>query len=263
MTSSSDNMEKIRIRDNLFQYHFNRDENGEPNSIYVGIDDRRNKALILDTAFLSCAEHVKKDLEEQGIEPEVVILSHYHPDHAGGTPVFQHCRLYASEFYLVNYENCQRWHPDLTFIPPTDVIKDGDTLTFGSFNFRFIYAPGHSNCTVLTLINEDVLHIGDLLMLSEDDKLTLPYISMGGSFDEHIRSLEKIKTIAYNLLAFGHGHLSSEKEKNTAMIDDLLYYLNRVQDSMGTLPLAVCLRNDITTYAHTEYHDNNLMYLTL
>jgi hydroxyacylglutathione hydrolase len=263
MNTKNTNMAKIKIRENLFQYHFPEDDNGEPNSIYVAIADHRKKALILDTAFRNCAESVKKDLEEQGIEPEIVVLSHYHPDHAGGTPVFKDCRLYASEYYPDNYENCQRWRPDLTFIPPTDLIKDGDTLTFGSFNFRFIYAPGHSKCTVLTLINEDVLHIGDLLMRSTDDMLTLPYISMGGSFNEHIRSLEKIKTLDYNLLAFGHGHLSGDKEKIAAMIDDSLYYLNRVSDSMGTLPLAVCLKNDISAYAHTDYHDNNLMYLMI
>ena len=263
MSNNSDNLEKIKIRDNFFQYHFREDDNGEPNSIFVCIDDHRKKALILDTAFRGCAESVNKDLETQGLEPEIVVLSHYHPDHTGGTPVFKNCRLYASEFYADNYENCQRWNPDLTFIPPTDVIKDGDTLSFGSFTLRFIYAPGHSKCTVLTLINEDVLHIGDLLMLSEDDTLTLPYISMGGSFKEHIQSLEKIKTLDYNLLAFGHGHLSSDKAKVTAMIDDSLYYLNRVLDSMGTLPLAVCLKNDISTYAHTEFHDNNLMYLMI
>jgi hydroxyacylglutathione hydrolase len=256
-------MEKIEIRENLFQYHFAEDDNGEPNSIYVGIDKPRKKALILDTAFRACAESVKRDLAEQGIEPEMVFLSHFHPDHAGGTPVFQGCRLYASEYYGDNYENCQRWSPDATFLVPTDMIKDGDTLTFGSFKLRFIHAPGHSKCTVLTLINEEVVHIGDLIMLTHDDKLTLPYISMGGSFKEYIRSLEKLKALDYKTLALGHGHIISDKEKIGAMIDDLLYYLNRVLDSMGTLPLAVCLQKNISNYAHTEYHDNNLMYLMI
>jgi len=90
----------------------------------------------------------------------------------------------------------------LTFIRPTDLIKDGDSLTFGSFQLKFFHAPGHSQCTVLTLINEDVLYIADLLMFSEDDVLSLPYISMGGSFKEHIRSLEKIKNHGFTMFLF-------------------------------------------------------------
>jgi glyoxylase-like metal-dependent hydrolase (beta-lactamase superfamily II) len=261
MSNRSDEMEKIKIRDNFFQYLFKEDDNGEPNSLFVCIDDARKKALILDTAFERLAGKVKKDLEDQEIQPEIVVLSHYHPDHAAGTLVFKDCRIYASEFYEDNYGNCQRWNPNLTFIPPTDLIKDGDSLSFGSFNLKFTYVPGHSQCSVLTLINEDVLYIGDLLMFSADDTLSLPYISMGGSFKEHIQSLEKIKTIEYNILICAHGHFLTDKVKITGTIDEWLYYLNRVLDSMGTLPLAVCLKNDISNYAHAEYHDNNLMYL--
>lgn len=256
-------MEKIKIRENLFQYFFPRDNNGEPNSIFVCIDDTGKKALILDTAFEKLAKQVKADLEEQGIKPELVILSHYHPDHAGGTPVFKECRIYANELYEDNYENCQRWNPEMTFIRPTDLIKDGGSLTFGSFQIKFIHAPGHSNCSILTLINDDVLHIGDLLMFSVDDTPSLPYISMGGSFNEHIDSLEKIKTMDYPIFVCPHSHHPTEKNKILEGIDDWLYYLNRVSDSMGTLPLAVCLKNDISAYAHTEYHDNNLMYLMM
>ena len=263
MSVRSDEMEKIKIRDNLFQYLFKEDDNGEPNSLFVCIDDTGKKALILDTAFQRLAERVKKDLEEQEIQPEIVILSHYHPDHAAGTPVFKDCRIYASEFYEDNYGNCQRWNPNSTFIPPTDLIKDGDSLNFGSSQLKFFYAPGHSQCSVLTLINEDVLYIGDLLMFSTDDTLSLPYISMGGSFKEHIQSLAKIKTMDYNILVCAHGHFLTDKGKITETIDDWLYYLNRVSDSMGTLPLAVCLKNDISGYAHTEHHDNNLMYLMM
>jgi glyoxylase-like metal-dependent hydrolase (beta-lactamase superfamily II) len=263
MSSRSDEPEKIKIRDNFFQYFFKEDDSGEPNSLFVCIDDAGKKALILDTAFERLAGKVKKDLEEQGIKPGIVILSHYHPDHAAGTSVFKDCRIYASEFYEDNYGNCQRWNPNDTFISPTDLIKDGDSLTFGSFQLKFRHAPGHSQCSVLTLINEDVLYIGDLLMFSEDDTLTLPYISMGGSFKEHSQSLEKIKTMDYNILICAHGHFLTDKGKITEAIDDWLYYLNRVSDSMGTLPLAVCLKKDIAAYAHTEYHDNNLMYLMM
>ena len=263
MNGTINNMEKIELRDNLFQYFFIKDDDGHTNSIYVCVDAARQKALVLDAAFQDCAAEVKKDLAAQGIVPEIVVLSHYHPDHAGGLTVFKDCRIYVSEYYRDNFENCQRWRPDLTFLRPTDLLKDGAALAFGGFNLKFIHAPGHSKCTLMTSINNDVLHIGDLLMFTADGQLTLPYISMGGSFKEHIESLERIKSTPCHILAFAHGHVLTDEKARAGALDDWLYYLNRVQDSMGTLPLAVCLKNDISTYANTEYHDNNLMYLLL
>jgi len=261
MTNSNENFQKIELRDNLFHYFFMKDDDGDANSIFVLIDQGRKKALILDTAFKNCAEKVKDDLSLQGIEPEIVVLSHYHPDHAGGTPVFSNCQLYASEFFQDNYENSQRWRPDLSFIRPSFVLKDGNSLDFGSFNLKFIHAPGHSKCMLLTLINDDVLHIGDLLMFTGEGSLSLPYISMGGSFKEYIESLKRIKTIDFNTLAVAHGYTISEKEKVNENIDDYIYYLTRVLNSEGNLPLIDCLKKDISDYARTEHHDNNLMFL--
>ena len=261
MSVKRDDLEKIKVKDHFYQYYF-FDDNGEPNSIFAAVDETGKKALILDTAFPGSAEKVRKDLADQGIQPEIVVLSHYHPDHSAGLTAFKDCRIYAGEFYEDNYENCRRWSPDLTFIRPTHTLKNGDTLFFGTFRFKFFHAPGHSRCMMLTLI-DDVLYIGDLLMFGEDDKLCLPYISLGGSYNEYIESLERIKTLDYKLLILAHGHFLTDKDKINNRIDDYLYYLNRVKDSMGTLPLAVCLKNDISTYLHTEYHDNNLMYLDI
>ncbi|NIM11798.1 MAG: MBL fold metallo-hydrolase [Candidatus Aminicenantes bacterium] len=265
MNTKNSSMEKIMVRDNLYQYFFTGDKDPSINSIFACINRSESpaKALLIDTAFPEYAQMVKKDLEENGIQPEIVVLSHYHPDHTAGCTVFPGCPIYASEFYEDNLENCKRWQPNFTFLPATHVIKDGDTLSFGTFHIRFIHAPGHSRCHLMSVINNDILHVGDLLMFEADNKTTLPYISMGGSFKQHINSLERIKTLDYNIMLIPHGHVFTGKDKTIEEIDDRIYYLKRVLNSKGTLPVAVCLKKDISNYAHTEYHETNLIQLMI
>ena len=261
MTVEKEKPEKIKVRDNLYQYYYIDEDDDAPNSIFACINGENKKALLIDTAYAKFSEKVKKDLEENGIEPEIVILSHYHPDHAAGAAVFAGCPIYASRYYENNYENCQVWRPDLTFVRPTHLINNGDSLTFGSFHLTFTYAPGHSRCLVLTFINDDVLHVGDLLMFSKDDKPTLPYISDGGGFKQHIQSLELLKTIDYNTMLIPHGHFLNDKDKITEDIDERIYYLQRLLDSDGSPSLAECLKKDISRYANPEFHNINLIQL--
>jgi glyoxylase-like metal-dependent hydrolase (beta-lactamase superfamily II) len=258
-------MEKRTVRNNLYHYFFHVEDELGLNSIFVCVDEQQGKkrALIIDTAFPEMADMVKKDLEDNDIQPEIVIISHYHPDHAGGVTSFPNCRIYGSRHYDVNIENCRRWRPDLTYKEPTNLIAEGDTLTFGSTELRFFEAPGHSCCGLLILIDGDILHVGDLLMYNIQKRITLPYIAMTGSFTQHIESLERIRSIGPNKLLIPHGEILDDKETIDREIEERTYYLNRVQNSNGTLPLAVCLKRGLSNYCHTEYHDTNLIYLML
>ncbi|MCP5053990.1 MAG: MBL fold metallo-hydrolase [bacterium] len=255
--------EKIKVRDNIFQYYFDDAAKVGPNSIFVCIDGDRKKALLIDTAYPEYSQKVKTDLEEMGIEPEVVVLSHYHPDHSSGAVHFKNCRIYASRLYEDNHFNAQRWEPDLTFLHPTDLLDDGDTLTFGPFHIKFIYAPGHCNCLLMSMINDDVMHIGDLLMFDSTGKPTLPYISMGGGFKRHIASLERLRTLPYNSLMIPHGHIQNDREKINGVIEGWIHYLKRMLESNGELPLAECVKGDLSGYGGHEYHQINVMGLVM
>jgi len=253
--------EKIQLCENVYQYYFVEADKSTVDNIFVFVDGDRKKALILDTIFPPNANVVKKDLEENGIQPEVIVISHYHPDHSGGLSIFEGCRIYASSFYETNYENCCWWRRDLKFIKPTNLLKNMDSFNFGPSRFSFFESPGHSQCSLLTLVNNEFLHIGDLLMFDADGRINLPYISVGGSFSKHIRSLEYLKTIKYKFMLIPHGPVfkDDDQAKVAEHIDNYIYYLDRVLNFKGTLPLEACLKNPISSYSHTEYHDNNLL----
>jgi glyoxylase-like metal-dependent hydrolase (beta-lactamase superfamily II) len=256
-------MEKIEIRENLYQYYFDVEGDDSPNSIFTCINQKHGKALILDTAYPEYAEKVKADLADAGLETETVIISHYHPDHTAGAVVFNGCRIYASRLYEDNHFNCQRWKPEYTYVKPTHLLNSGDRLSFGSFEISFVHAPGHSKCLMMSHINNDVLHVSDLMMFNSDHKPTLPYVSMGGSFKQHIASLERLKTMDYKTLLINHGYPMDDKAAIEEDIDRRIYYLQRVVSSNGTLPVAACLKTDISDYANPEFHDSNIVQLTL
>jgi glyoxylase-like metal-dependent hydrolase (beta-lactamase superfamily II) len=262
-TKTIASMEKIEIRQNIYQYLFIADNATISNSIFVCIDKRRNKAIIIDTAYPEMAELVKRDLSKMGIEPEMVILSHYHPDHAAGCTVFSGLPIYASEHYKDNHFNSQRWEPEYTYLKPTQTLRDGDKMSFGPHQIDFIYAPGHCKCLMMIHINRDVLYIADLMMYDPSGKKSLPFVSIDGNFKEHIQYLEKIKTIDYNTLLVTHGQPLNDKETIETEILDRVYYLQRTLNSKGSLPLASCLKEDIVNYSYTSFHDTNIVQLLM
>lgn len=253
--------EKTEIKKDFYQYFF--DHEPQPNSIFVCLDRGRGKALVIDTISPGPSAYVKKDLESQDIDVETVVLTHFHPDHVAGCPVFTGSRIYASRHYEYNFENCKRWEPKYDYQRPTDLLKDGDKMSFGPFSLDFAEAHGHSQCGFIIKIDNDIVIAGDLLMYGHDGRPTLPYISLGGGFSDFIQCLERLKAMEYRVLLVPHGKPMSEKKKIADDIDDAVYYLKRTLNSKGTLPLNVCLKKDPSHYGGTEYHDNNLIQLMM
>ncbi len=252
-------MEKIQVSDGVFQYCFSGDDYTKLGyNIYAIVADR--KALLIDTAYPPQAKMVRKDLEDSGITVSKVIISHFHPDHVAGSSIFNDCEIIGSKYYKVNINNCRRWSSQYTYLEPKTLIKHEDVLEFGEFKLKFLYTPGHSNCSISTIINNKFLHVGDLLMFSDTGKPLLPIVTINGSFFEHISSLELIKnTNIYNIF-LSHGNRLIGKEKIQNEIDDKIFYLKKLQDSKGNIRLEDCLQRPLDHYDSIEWHETNLKY---
>lgn len=259
MSRNDAEMTKVTVMDGVSLYNFTGGEVRLPDTITVIVQGKQ--ALLIDAAFPEYSERVKKDLEAREIEVKIIVLSHYHSDHASGCAVFSQCDIYASEFYEHSYNNCRVWEPGYTYIRPTQMIKNGDTLSFGTFNLEFFSAPGHSPCGIITRVSGRVFHVGDLIMMAEHGKASLPFIADGGNFTRHFESLELLKKLDPEIILVPHGGMFDNKNEIAEMIDDRAYYLEKTSSSMGTLPLPACLKNDIACYDYLEFHDTNLMRL--
>jgi glyoxylase-like metal-dependent hydrolase (beta-lactamase superfamily II) len=254
-------MRKESVLENIpvYLYTFTYHDDRHANTVTVIIQNRL--ALIIDPSYPEYAVRVKLDLEKQGIVPKVIVLSHYHPDHVSGCAVFTGCDIYASEFYPPNYDNCQVWEPGFTYSRPNKLIKGKDSLFFGKVELKFFQAPGHSKCSLITVINGKVFHIGDLIMITWDRKNSLPYIADGGDFDDHIKSLWRIIELDPDAVIIPHGGWVDNKSMIMSLVEDRLFYLEKTLSSHGSLPLERCLKNDNSWYDQLEFHDFNLVRL--
>jgi hydroxyacylglutathione hydrolase len=248
-------MEIVELKSNLFLYQF--EEVGY--NILSIVED--SKALIIDTAFPEPAQLVIEDLMKRGIEPKIVILSHFHPDHICGSKIFNKCVFYGSVFYQNNLNKSRKRYKNYELKIPNNLVNDGDTLIFGTNTVKFIYTPGHSKCSITTIINNEYAHVGDLIMQDNKGKAILPLLSEDGDFNEFIASLEKIKKMGINTIIPVHGVLIKSRTEINEIIDDRLYYLKKVRDSQGQLDLCNCLKSSINNYENLHWHEKNLKVL--
>lgn len=254
-------MEKQKITDGIYQYIFPMGDRNPQNALNITVLINKNKALIIDTGYKQHSKKVLEDLRNQGITVEYVIASHYHTDHIGGAPVFVESPFMVSEYYQENIENCKAWAPDMELREPDLIIADNQELAFEGFDIKFNHTPGHSVCSITTIINGSILQVGDLVMADLNGKIIIPYICVGGTFDEHIISLEEILSIEPEILLLSHGNPIIGNQEIKEQVQDRIYYLKNVLNSQGTLTLEQSLKEDLSKYTFLKLHEKNLEVL--
>lgn len=259
MSRSDAMLSKVAVGDAITLYTFSDSDAKHADTITVIIQDKR--ALLIDTAYPEYAARVRDDLEQQGIKPEVVVLSHYHPDHVSGCAALPQCERYASEFYEYNYHNCQVWEPEFFYLRPKKLVRHADTLVFGGLELKFHHAPGHSKCGLFTELPGNILHVGDIIMIARDGKNSLPYIADGGGFKDHIKSLKLLEQLNPDAIVAPHGALVEGKENIRQHVENRVYYLEKTLESNGTRPLTQCLKSGISTYEFLDFHNTNIIRL--
>lgn len=131
-----------------------------------------------------------------GFEPEMCILTHWHPDHVGGVKDGWK-RVYIHE-------------KDLPFVRKKNVKKiDFENMKFGNFDLRIIHTPGHTFGSVCVFERKrKILFSGDTLFADGAFGRT----DIGGDEEMLWNSLEKIKGVEYRLLCPGHGEIEGRLE---------------------------------------------------
>ncbi|ASV54197.1 Hydroxyacylglutathione hydrolase [Lelliottia jeotgali] len=103
----------------------------QDNYIWVLVDDERH-CIIVDPGD---AAPVLKAIEENGWQPEAILLTHHHNDHVGGVPA-----LRAKFPHLVVY-GPQETHDKGT----TRVVKDGEKVIIRGCELSVFATPGHTS----------------------------------------------------------------------------------------------------------------------
>lgn len=175
---------------------------------YIVHEENSTDCLIIDPGYEP--ETLSSYLEEKGLTPEAILLTHCHFDHVGA--VKDLAAQYDCKVFLDKKELAMP--PMLTNGPLyyTDGYGDGDTLTLAGIPIQVLETPGHTPGSVC-LIMEDTLFSGDTLFAGSCGRTDLPCGDARAMRD----SLRRLAALSENYrVCPGHGPSSTlNREKKT------------------------------------------------
>jgi len=224
-------MRRTVFDDDLYEYQFDPEPGKEYGfNLYAFMDGQ--SALLIDTAYGEQAAEVLADLNSRGYSLGQVIISHFHPDHVSGLKALPKVAVCAGEKYRLTLDEYPVEERDK--FPLVQGLADATSMQFGSFKLTFREAPGHTLCSIYTIINDRYVHVADNLMASNDGTPVLPWAEFE-QVGAHIKSLEMLKELKPKVLLLSHGKRIVGEEAIAAEIEDRLKYLRAVMEGDGEI----------------------------
>ena len=171
-------------------------------------------------------------IEERDYILKGALVTHYHPDHCGGSMgghsvegVAELLEKQALKIYV--HKDEADGLKKITGVSETDMVRvsSGDTLSIGDVDVEFLHTPGHTPGSQCFKIRQTLVS-GDTLFINGCGRVDLP----GSDTEEMYRSLQKLAALPDDtLLLPGHnyGHvpnatMGETKQQNTYLsIKDL------------------------------------------
>lgn len=136
--------------------------------------------FVIDPGFTPAV--IISKLEELGLVPTHILLTHAHDDHTGGVMALKN-RYNA--LVAVGRDDAYR----LKFKPDI-LLEDNDTVESQGLAVKVVATPGHTEGGVCYIAGEQ-LFSGDTLFCDDIGRTDLP----GGDFDRLLVSLQKLKSL--------------------------------------------------------------------
>ncbi len=187
------------------------------------IETEKKNAVLIDPG--SEPEKLIKYLDENGITPKKILLTHGHFDHIGA--VSEVVKKYGAEVYIHEDDACMLTDRRMSladevgggaYIPVENCncVKDNDRITLDELSFDVLHTPGHTKGGVCYRCG-DSLFTGDTLFCMSMGRTDFP----GGSLGEMYHSLKRLAAIKENLDVYpGHNETSTldfERKNNPCL----------------------------------------------
>lgn len=177
------------------------------NFTYIVGSRSTREVVIVDPAW--DIDALLKRVEEQGYTLTGALLTHYHPDHCGGS--FGHnsvegiaellekqsVPIYAHKLEAAGVQK-------VTGVSETDIrkVESGDKLDVGDVEIEFLHTPGHTPGSQCFRINNTLVS-GDTLFIQGCGRVDLP----GSDSEDMYHSLQKLASLPDDtLLLPGHNY---------------------------------------------------------
>ncbi len=247
-------MNRTLITDNLYQYQFPPEE-GKQYGFNLYALASRDKVLLIDSAYERQAAEALADLTSNGYGLEHVIISHFHPDHISGLNVLPAATVWGSDQYTATLDEHYTPQEQRSF-PPVQTLSESSGIEFGAFSLSFRSAPGHSHCSMFTIIDGHYVHVADNLIAANDGTPILPWSPLA-QIDDHIRSLQLLKELQPQVVLLGHGKSIAGEAAICAAIGDRLQYLYAVRETDGAATFEEATAHCSCRFLYCEWHASN------
>lgn len=174
----------------------------------VAGSDKERTGCIIDPGFNE--EKIGTFLDESGIKPEAVYLTHGHFDHLDAADALRKkygIKVYISEkdydLALSPSANCSEMFDEVYSFRADEKLKDGDEVSFAGVKAKVIATPGHTAGSIcFYLEDEKILISGDTLFYASTGRCDLAT----GSNEDMQESLAKLFKLKDDIKVLpGHG----------------------------------------------------------
>lgn len=183
---------------------------------YFAFDESTREGIVIDPGGSS--DLIMKKIDELQMKVVAIVNTHGHWDHVGanqtvsekmGVPVYIHED--DADYLTDPAKNISNMMGTQSQTKAADhLLKEGDTVTFGSCELEVIHTPGHTPGGIC-LYGHGVLFCGDTLFYRSIGRTDLP----GGDFHTLIESIKnKIFTLPGDTLVCpGHGMVTNVRDE--------------------------------------------------